>query len=199
MILLWVSVSVWTSPLRGQFSELTTPLPQINVRNFGAVDDAQVAGGCSVTSGTTVTCGNVFTAADVGKAIEIPNAGISQSAPLPGHATFETTISTIGTGSCNTSGLCTTVILAAPTSNNPTNQTVTWGTNNDGAFQAALNACPAPSNGATTAVLQGFTSKGCVLLVPNSGGAGTGDYLFVNGVVASIQTSFQDRRDGKFG
>jgi hypothetical protein len=69
------------------------------------------------------------------------------------------------------------------------NLNVTWGTDNGPLFQNAVNACPANNFNGTS--LTPFTSKGCVLLVPNGGSNGTGDYMFAGPVTMPTQVSFQ--------
>jgi hypothetical protein len=68
---------------------------------------------------------------------------------------------------------------------------VTWGTDNAAPFQAAINACPPPFAPVAVNPLSPFTSKGCVIVVPNPGSFGTGDYMFGSGVTLPSQVSFQ--------
>jgi hypothetical protein len=160
------------------------PVPAINVRDFGARDDAQEAVGCSLdVTKLMLTCGTgTFASTDVGKTVQIPKAGAAQSPPLPAHATYSSTIISESGG--------TTVTLAAAAPTQATSVPIVWGTDNAPAFQGAANACPAPSN-ALNAVLFQFTSKGCAYLVPNGGSLGTGDYMFGSTVTFATQTSFQ--------
>jgi hypothetical protein len=204
VVLVWFPLSLlWLlsagTPGLGQARGPSYPVPAINVRDFGAVDDAQEASGCTPsTSGSpaTVNCGagnNVFTTADAGKVIEISNAGPSNSPspPLPPHQTFMTTI--MGLDSSCSGSPCNVVDVANNANHAPTGGTyITWGTDNAAAFQRAGNACPAPSSTNVTPPLTNLASiKGCVLLVPNGGPLGTGDYMFVSGVTFAGQTSFE--------
>ena len=63
------------------------------------------------------------------------------------------------------------------------------GTDNATSFQNAANSCPLPTNSALFTPNLG--PKGCVIVVPNPGGSGTGDYMFGSGVTFSTQTSFE--------
>ncbi|HEV2176646.1 MAG TPA: hypothetical protein VGW33_05540 [Terriglobia bacterium] len=174
----------------------TISLPAINVTNYGAVADAQVATvNCSLVT-TALTCGllvsgnGIFSLSDLGKSIEIPTAaggGISPAPPL----TLLTTIISVNTPESGNT-FKNAVISGSGTA---TNVIITWGTDNSTPFTNAANACPSPSNG-TGNLGTGFTSKGCVIYVPNPGGSGTGDYMFgssVSSVAVALptQTSFQ--------
>ncbi len=119
----------------------------------------------------------------------VPLGGSAQSGPLPPNATLLTTIDSVDSGNAG-------VMLhdAAASGSAASLIRVTWGTDNSAALLAAATACPSPFNNgsvASSANLFGFSSKGCVLLVPNSGSSGTGDYLFASGVVLANQTSLQ--------
>ncbi|HEV3275793.1 MAG TPA: hypothetical protein VG860_03165 [Terriglobia bacterium] len=184
---------------KAQFGDL--PAPEINVRNFGALDDAQESVSfspsttCSIAmTSTLLTCANaIFAASDVGKAIEIPKAGAAGTSPAPAQTLLARIVSlsspvgslyknaTLNTASLNGSGVGSL--------------NVTWGTDNSTAFQNAANACPSPSNFANV-TLNGFTSKGCILIVPNGGASGTGEYMFGTGVTLSSQVSFEIRAMG---
>lgn len=131
--------------------------------------------------------GFIFGASDVNKTIEIPTGGSAGTSPAP-VATVARTISSIAsTGTC-ANGLCSDVTLCSAISTITTGVHVTWGTDNSAAFTAAANACtPTP---AILNLLGNFTSKGCTIVIPSPGTAGTGDYMFTTGVVMSTQTSF---------
>lgn len=173
---------------------LSLPLPSINVLDFGARADAQIyTGGCQIlgTGLGTLTCAAaVFATTDVGKFIEIPGAGsTSSTAPAP-LATWLATIA--GVATC-TSGLCTQALLGTAALHATSGVAVTWGTDNATPFQNTVNACPSPTN---ASIISPFTSKGCVIVVPNPGSAGTGDYMFGSGVTLPTQTSFEIRGMG---
>jgi|HubBroStandDraft_6_1064221.scaffolds.fasta_scaffold00022_100 hypothetical protein len=173
---------------------LSFPNPAINVLNYGAQGDAQVSGAvnCYTPTTTTLTCSKgIFVLSDAGKSIEIPTANMSQPSPAP-ISTFETTVGSIVLTSVdNTTGKFETINLgSAVTTSVPMSSSVpvTWGTDNSVPFQTAANTCPQPTN---SSVIAPFTSKGCVIIVPNPGSAGTGDYMFGSGVTLSAQTSFE--------
>jgi hypothetical protein len=158
-----------------QGPSLSFPNAVINVQNYGALGDAQESNaGCTV-SGSTLTCSTgQFTYRDIGKSIQIPAAGSTVPASPAPRATFETTITTVSTA--DASGRFTTVGLASTPSASPGGVIVTWGTDNTAAIQNALNACP-PAVQPTFNLMQlsPFTSKGCVIVLPSPGTAGTGD------------------------
>src|SRR5262249_35163139 len=90
---------------------------------------------------------------------------------------------------------CPVVKLSITPTAAPTSTVIVWGTDNTSAFNSAAGACPAPTNPTT---ISPFTSKGCVLTVPNPGGSGTGDYMFgavtpgaTTAVSLAALTSFQ--------
>jgi hypothetical protein len=64
-----------------------------------------------------------------------------------------------------------------------------WGTDNATAFQNAANSCPVPTN--STLFTPNLGPKGCVIVVPNPGASGTGDYMFGSGVTLTTQTSYE--------
>ena len=179
---------------------LSFPNSAVNVLNYGAQADAQTSDGssCSITSGTnTLNCSpkGIFTTADVGKSIEVPGAGATGTSPAP-NATLLTTITAVVASSVDSTtniGKFKSVTVAANATNTATGVPVVWGTDNSGPLQSAVNACPSPSN---ASVISPFGSKGCVIVVPNSGSAGTGDYMFgssTSGIAvnAANLTSFQ--------
>ena len=151
---------------------MSGPDPWIDVTAYGARGDAKVSteavsgDTCSILSGhlDTVDCPvSTFLATDIGKSIEIPGAST-------GGSTFLTTITGVTFG-----GARATLNPAAPV---PTTVSVpvTWGTDNNTAVQAAMDACP--KDYLTTA-------KGCVIYFP------AGDYMFGSGVSMANQVSFE--------
>src|SRR5262249_9199128 len=148
--------------------------------DFGARADAQESTNingttCSLLANAMhLTCAHaIFNPNDGGKSIEIPGAGATATAPAP-TATLLTTITTVD---ANLQGV---MLNNAGNATGVSNVVVTWGPDNSTAFQNAFNACPGPSNPST---ISPFNSKGCVVVVPDPGSTGTGDYMFGSAVV----------------
>ncbi len=150
--------------------------------------DAQISGAslCSITStSTSLTCtGGIFTTlADAGKTR--PGAGANGTAPAPNSTLLATISAVVFTSGLDTgTGKFKNATLSVAASNTVSNVPVTWGTDNAGAFQTAVNSCPPPTNPSS---ISPFTSKGCVIVVPNPGSAGTGDYMFGSGIVSPVK------------
>jgi len=187
------------------------PSGPVNVLAYGAQADAQTSGksNCSISAtAAALTCTvGVFTEADIGKSIEVPGAGASGISPAPNSTLLAKILSIstpLNTNLDTNTGKFRNVTLDTNATTSVSGALVTWGTDNSVPFQAAVNACPTASNGipSTTALNNAnpifpFTSKGCVIVVPNPGMAGTGDYMFgfanSPGVAVSMptQVSFQ--------
>lgn len=153
------------------------PTPFIDVTTYGAKADAQTTNGkvCSVKPGapglgTLVCTRGLFATTDVGKAIQIPESGASESAPLPVAASVEYTITNVA--GVPSAGLYPQAVLSASiaqangTGGTGASEQVSWGTDNSAAFQAAWNAAPC---------------RGGAIFVP-----GGGDYLFGSTVQTGV-------------
>jgi hypothetical protein len=123
---------------------------------------------------------------DIGKSIEVPGAVSPQVLPAP-YPTLLATITGVG-GTC-VSGKCTTATITPNSTKASNGVAVTWGTDNATPFQNVATSCPLPTN--SSSYTPNLGPKGCVIVVPNPGASGTGDYMFGSGVTLSTQTSFE--------
>lgn len=131
-----------------------TALGGVSPLAYGAKADARTLQDGTMTAGsaTLQSASANFTSADVGKRCRVDGAG-------PGGAPLYTTINAVTNA--------TTVTLAVAASTSVTNAWVLYGTDNTQAFQTAVNAAGAQTNGG-------------VVEVPS------GDYLFAGTVVVNV-------------
>jgi hypothetical protein len=124
------------------------PVPswQTDVSDFGARGDAKVVADAAMTAGTaTLTSASaIFTSADVGKTVVVNGAGAS--APL-----FTTITQLINPTTVTTAGNASTTV---------SNAVATYGTENTGAFQKALNWASANKGGLVVARAGGYLFTG---------------------------------------